>query len=425
MTLKVRCLVLLIVAINCLIFPPPVQETYNPGHLLLTHACNLFQLPTELETINSQYYLHKILKRVNANTDCQRSLTFKKDIHTLITPVPTLHLKPEAYEIEINEFGIKISYSDYSGYVYALESLSQIIKGNSIPYAIIRDEPLLEYRGIMIDSARHFLGVAAIKRLIESMPLSKLNILHWHLVDDESFPIELGSHPELSQFGRYKSKQTYTTDDVKALIKAADLNAVKIIPEVDTPAHVRSWGLAPEWKNKNITIKCAGGTGYNGQFDVSNNEVFKLAQDVVREIDLLFKDSPYIHLGGDEVSSACWNLRPEIQNFMKLKNIKSYGELQMYWRFQLKQVLPPNRKVIFWRNDAQNVTTSETDILHYWGTQTDTANSNPYIIKSLPAPTARSSYPLQIYSISTKDKAIYGLMELRELIASGDRYMKT
>jgi hypothetical protein len=68
--------------------------------------------------------------------------------------------------------------------------------------------------------------------------------------------------------------------------------------------------LASEWKNKNITIKCAGGTGYNGQFDVSKNEVFELAKDVVKEIDGLFKDSPYIHLGGDEVSSACWKLRP-------------------------------------------------------------------------------------------------------------------
>lgn len=240
----------------------------------------------------------------------------------------------------------------------------------------VRDEPMLEYRGIMIDSARHFLGVDAIKRLLASMPLSKLNILHWHLVDDESFPIKLGSHPELSENSRYSSKQIYTSDDVKALIKFADLNGVKIIPEIDTPAHTRSWGLAPEWKAKNITIKCAGGTGYNGQFDLSKPEVFELAQDVVREVDALFKDSPYIHLGGDEVSSACWNLRPDIQNFMKLKNIKTYGELQMYWRFQLKQALPANRKVIFWRNDAQNVTTSAADVLHYWGAQTDVATSN-------------------------------------------------
>lgn len=289
----------------------------------------------------------------------------------------------------------------------------------------VKDEPLVEYRGIMIDSARHFLGVAAIKRLIESMPLSKLNILHWHLVDDESFPIKLGSHPELSENGRYTSKQVYTADDVKALIRVAELNAVKIIPEIDTPAHVRSWGLAPEWRSKDITIKCAGGTGYNGQFDLSKPEVFKLAQDVVSEIDSLFKDSPFIHLGGDEVSSACWNLRPEIQNFMKLKNIKTYGELQMYWRFQLKQSLPSGRKAIFWRNDAANVSTSDTDVLHYWGAQTDVAKGNSFFTQLHLDPTARLSFRPPTSSTSTRDRATFGSMALRAPTASGGKFMRT
>lgn len=65
---------------------------------------------------------------------------------------------------------------------------------------------------------------------------------------------------------------------------------------------------------------------------------------------------------------------------MKSKGIKSYGELQMYWRFQLKQVLPANRKVIFWRNDAQNVSTADNDILHFWGAQTDVARSMSLLI---------------------------------------------
>lgn len=275
----------------------------------------------------------------------------------------------------------------------------------------------------MIDSARHFLSVAAIKRVIEAMPLSKLNILHWHIVDDESFPIKLGSHPELSQYGKYSSKQIYTVDDVKELIRVAGLNAVKIIPEIDTPAHVRSWGLAPEWKN--ASIKCAGGTGYNGQFDVSKGEVYELAKDVVKEVDALFKDSPYIHLGGDEVSSACWNLRPEIKTFMATKGIKSYGELQMYWRFQLKQVLPANRKVIFWRNDGTDVTTSDTDILHFWGAQTDVAKSNHSTIQSPPIPRARSSSRPRTFSISTKEWATFGSMALRATTATGDRSTKT
>jgi len=73
----------------------------------------------------------------------------------------------------------------------------------------------------MIDSARHFLKIATIKRLIQNMPQSKLNILHWHLVDDESFPVKLASHPELAQYGSYSSAKIYTLEDVQGLITFA------------------------------------------------------------------------------------------------------------------------------------------------------------------------------------------------------------
>jgi hexosaminidase len=95
----------------------------------------------------------------------------------------------------IDEEGIELVFGDYSGYIYALETLSQLYSNGKLPHARIQDEPVLAYRGIMIDTARHFLKVSTIKRLIENMPQSKLNILHWHLADDESFPIQLNSHP--------------------------------------------------------------------------------------------------------------------------------------------------------------------------------------------------------------------------------------
>lgn len=143
MSLKLACLIVLLLSTQALIFPPPVEETYIEGHLELAHVCNLFQQPSTLESINSQYYLQKILKRINGNSDCPRSLTFKKDIHTSLTAAPAPQLKAESYEIRVNAEGISISFGDYSGYVYALESLSQIIKKNRIPFVTVRDEPLL------------------------------------------------------------------------------------------------------------------------------------------------------------------------------------------------------------------------------------------------------------------------------------------
>lgn len=134
-----------------------------------------------------------------------------------------------------------------------------MIKNNKIQLGTVEDEPIVTHRGIMIDSARHFLKVSSIQRLIESMPLSKLNILHWHLSDDESFVIQLSSHPELAESSAFKRNQFYTIEQVKQLITLAKQNGVTIIPEIDTPAHVRAWGLDAKWKSQNITITCPKG----------------------------------------------------------------------------------------------------------------------------------------------------------------------
>lgn len=125
---------------------------------------------------------------------------------------------------------IKIIINTYTGYVYALETLSQMINENKVSLGTVQDEPLVPHRGIMIDSARHFLKVETISRLIESMPLSKLNILHWHLSDDESFTIKLNSFPELAESSAFKKGQFYTIDQVKQLLALAKKNGVFIVP---------------------------------------------------------------------------------------------------------------------------------------------------------------------------------------------------
>lgn len=99
--------------------------------------------------------------------------------------------------------------------------------------------------------------------------------------------------------------------------------------------------------------------------------------DVLKEIDILFRDSDFIHLGGDEVFASCWDQVPAIKTFMKAHNIGSYGELVMYWRKEIRKAFADNRKVGFWKNTADNVTTGPEDVLHYWGNQNLTADCTP------------------------------------------------
>jgi len=97
-------------------------------------------------------------------------------------------------------------------------------------------------------------------------------------------------------------------DDIKRVIAAANLNAIQVVPEIDTPSHARAWGLSSQWSD--LVLKCPGDKGFDGQFDLSKDEVFTFVKDVIKEIDEIFSASPYIHLGGDEIWETCWDLQP-------------------------------------------------------------------------------------------------------------------
>jgi hexosaminidase len=144
----------------------------------------------------------------------------------------------------------------------------------------IRESPALEYRGIMIDTARHFLSVGSIRRTIDMMVLSKLNYLHWHIADDESFPLELQSLPLFAQAGSYSAGEKYSRQDVMDLVKYARDRGIQIVPEVDSPAHTRSWGLSSAYQQM-VIQNCPGGEHYNGQLDLSNASTYAAAASIV------------------------------------------------------------------------------------------------------------------------------------------------
>jgi len=142
------------------------------------------------------------------------------------------------------------------GYLHALETFSQLIsKDNNNNYFIsylpieIEDAPAFAHRGIMIDTARHFLSKVAIKRTIDAMSYNKLNVLHWHITDDESFPIELQSFPEITKTGAYSSDEIFSSADVHEIVKYATEKGIRIIPEIDSPGHCRSWGQSDTLKD--------------------------------------------------------------------------------------------------------------------------------------------------------------------------------
>lgn len=140
----------------------------------------------------------------------------------------------------------------------------------------------------------------------------------------------------------------YSVSDVKSIVAYAANRGVRVIPELDTPAHSLSWGQSPS--QKDMVVQCASG-GY-GQFDPTVDLTYQVMDDVLLQANATFLDN-YIHFGGDEVDLNCWERKPSIKQFMIKNNIPSYYELEIYFRQKQKKLWRSfsNKKVIYWANE--------------------------------------------------------------------------
>ncbi|PRP84225.1 beta-hexosaminidase 2 [Planoprotostelium fungivorum] len=227
----------------------------------------------------------------------------------------------ESYSLTITESSIRIKAENVFAIMHALETLSQMITYNfdTSTYDIanapwkIEDDPDFEHRGILIDTSRHFQPVSILKKLIESLSYAKFNVLHWHVVDANSFPMEVKSYPKLWQ-GAYRREERYTQAEISHLVNYARDHGIRVMVEFDNPAHTYAWGIGypdilPEgWQEaENCPNTCP-----NLDCDVPMDPVNPLSKQrqivsgVIREATTLFPEN-LLHLGGDEVPLGCWN----------------------------------------------------------------------------------------------------------------------
>ncbi|CAF1332276.1 unnamed protein product [Rotaria magnacalcarata] len=228
------------------------------------------------------------------------------------------------------------------GLLRGLETFSQLIYINEQNYVVINDSvaiidsPRFQHRGVLLDSSRRFLPVPLIKKNLDVMAYNKLNVFHWHIVDNQSFPFESRTFPNLSRQGAFSSDHVYTPEDVTSIIEHARLLGIRVIPEIDTPGHTYSWGKSmPEL----ITVCWANGKPYqaiygqHGEMEILNPiepRVHSTMDALLREVKSIFP-SNYIHLGMDEVYDLCWRSNPNVSRWMTDNKINSTRDLHSYY----------------------------------------------------------------------------------------------
>ena len=250
----------------------------------------------------------------------------------------------ESYTLTVDEAGAgTATAATVFGALHALASYAQLFEqqGNGLilrglPWAI-RDAPRFAHRGMLLDSARHFLPLDTLEAHIDAMASVKLNVLHWHLVDFQSFPVDSQAAPRLVQ-GAYSPRETYSLADLAHVVAYAKDRGVRVVPEIDTPGHSYSWHVG----YPNIVTACpktvAKGGGGQVALDPSTNETFAVVEKLLAELGGVFPDEAF-HLGGDEVRFSCWNESARVRAFMAAQGMdNNFVQLEAQYENRLLQI---------------------------------------------------------------------------------------
>ncbi|XP_014489221.1 PREDICTED: probable beta-hexosaminidase fdl [Dinoponera quadriceps] len=282
----------------------------------------------------------------------------------------------ESYKLELMPKGknlmAKIWGKNYFGLRHGLETLSQLIWWDEaaakqgalriLTRASIEDKPAFPYRGLLIDTGRQFFPVEELKRVIDGMAATKLNTLHWHLTDSQSFPFDSAQYPEMARWGAYSDDRIYTPDDVKDLADYSRIRGVRIVVEIDSPAHAGAgwqWGVEHGFGELALCVDQQPWASYCGepncgQLNPINEHSYRILEGLYRELLDLTEVRDVVHLGGDEVNLDCWAQYGNITLAMQAQNMTDYHELWAeFEKKMLQRVIKANhdrmpKAVILW-----------------------------------------------------------------------------
>ncbi|KAG6665727.1 beta-hexosaminidase 1 [Carya illinoinensis] len=224
--------------------------------------------------------------------------------------------------------GATIEANTVYGALRGLETFSQLcafdygtksVQVYKAPWYIL-DKPRFPYRGLLLDTSRHFLPVDVIKQIIESMSYTKLNVLHWHIIDEQSFPLEVPTYPNLWQ-GSYTKWERYTVEDAYEIVNFAKIRGINVMAEVDIPGHAESWGAGyPDlWPSPSC----------REPLDVTKNFSFDVISGILTDMRKIFPFELF-HLGGDEVNTDCWTSTPHVKQWLQDRNMTTKDAYQYF-----------------------------------------------------------------------------------------------
>jgi len=258
----------------------------------------------------------------------------------------------ESYRLTINSDGIALQAATDLGALRGLETFLQLLtldeNGVTVPEIAIFDEPRFPWRGLMIDSSRHFMPVAMVKRNLDGMAAVKLNVLHWHLVDDQGFRVESLAWPNLHKLG--SDGNYYTRAQIRDVIDFATERGIRVVPEFDLPGHGSAWLTAyPELASAPGPYEIERSWGiFDPTVNPTIEKTYEFLDAFMSDMTDLFDDE-FIHIGGDENNGKQWLANPGIVAFMEERGYEGPLTLQRYFNERVLAILTKyGKRMIGW-----------------------------------------------------------------------------
>lgn len=389
------------------IIPTPQNVELKAGIYTLKPIMTVAVAGPSSDLIHAAEYLIEILRK---GTGYKYDIIGTKECADIILEIKNVNSEiPGSYLLDISDNNIIIQANNYNGIISGISSLRQLLPVEiervfdknayvvwEIPQVTITDAPRFQYRGLMLDVARHFFDKKDILKLLDRMALYKLNKFHWHLTDDEGWRIEINKYPELTTLGAWRTPNIltpfveqkimwddrsdfdlplqfvrkingelkyggyFTKNDIREIVKYAKKLGIDIIPEIDMPGHSKTATSIYPWLSCESTQENPSKT-----FCLGKDAVIRYCKNIYKEVLDLFPYE-YVHLGADEVNKTNWSNCPMCQKRIRELGLKDEKGLQSWFVHTMESFFTEHgKKMIGWEEISEGGL-SETSTIMWW-----------------------------------------------------------
>lgn len=352
------------------LMPMPVVVTPGEGALILNG------LSVDVPTPRLQAAFRRLLGRLATTGGPAlpivgegQGASFLMAVQTDVAPHPMPDMD-ESYRISIADDGVRLTAVSEVGALRGLQTLLQLFdcaEGSwRLPCCEIEDHPRFSWRGMLLDTSRHFMQKEHVLRLLDCMEVAKLNVLHFHLTNDQGFRMECETFPKLHEEG--SEGAYYTKENMAEIIAFAADRGIRVVPEFCLPGHSVSWQVAyPELSASDDPPTRIGETrgAFSIPIDPSRDATYAFIDKFVAEMAEVFPD-PHFHTGGDEVNPTAWKANPCIKAFMDAQGFKRGRDLQAYFTGRYAALVAKHGKIPIGWEEVLHSDVPEDVIVHLW-----------------------------------------------------------